>query len=155
MKTPSRKPVDRINILLQEGLGKNIRQIALYRQVMQNPTSAFTNLVYRPYAIEILENLLNYALNDVPTFNRLRQLLLQEKRHIRPKAYESLENKSEKSGIDIETLIEVYFKGIENEGYDHLTEEQKGFNNVNSYIANQTKYVNPTIRTIKKVIKEQ
>ena len=144
----NRKPIDRITQLIQSGLGHDLQKLTYYRQVMIDPRSAFFNGVYREYAAEILNNLLSITLNDVTTYNQVRRILLAQQHKMSHKAFENLEIKSEKSGLDINLLLEVYATGADNEGYKHLTPEERGFNAVNSFIANKR------VQTIKKVLRE-
>jgi hypothetical protein len=144
----NRKPIDRITQLIQSGLGHDLQKLTYYRQVMIDPRSAFFNGVYREYAAEILNNLLNITLNDVTTYNRVRQILLAQQHKMSHKAFENLKIKSDSSGVDMDLLFEVYASGVNNEGYKHLTSEERGFNAVNSFIANKR------FQTIKKVLKE-
>ena len=144
----SRKPIDRITQLIQSGLGRDLQKLTYYRQVMIDPRSAFFNGVYREYAAEILNNLLDITLNDVTTYNQVRRILLARQHKVGRKAYESLQAKADSSGVDIELLFEVYTTGVNNDSYPHLTAEQRGFNAVNSFVANKR------LQTIKKVLRE-
>ena len=147
------KDVGRITQIIQSGLGSDPRKLPYYRQVMIDPRAGFFNLSYRDYALEIYNNLLNYMLNDPQLYSRLRQLLIQQNRKMSMKTHEELEYKSEKSGIDFDTLMMVYFDGVDKPNPE-LTEEQRGMVAVNVYIQlreidNQDR--NPTIRQIKKL----
>lgn len=152
------KPVNRIDTLIQDGLGRNINKLPYYRIVMTDPHSGFYNTVYREYAVEIMNNLLNYVLNDNQMFQRLRQLLQAEHPTISRRAFESLMTKSAQHDVPLETLIEVYERGYASNTTQHLTNEQYAFNRVNSYIAKGKAYTmdtdlteSSTVRTIKKV----
>jgi len=72
------KPIDRINQLIQMGLGRDIHKVAYYRLVIIDPRTGFNNTIYREYAVEIMNSLLDYTLNDTMMYNRLRQLLLEQ-----------------------------------------------------------------------------
>jgi hypothetical protein len=152
------KPVSRIDTLIQDGLGHDLRRLPYYRIVMTDPHAGFYNTIYREYAVEIMNNLLNYVLNDSQMFNRLRQLLQAEHPSLSKKAFESLMTKAVEHNIPLDTLIEVYERGYNNNTTQHLTNEQYAFNRVNSYIAKGKAYTMDTdlaesnaVRTIKKV----
>lgn len=74
------RPTDRINNLIQNGLGHDLNKLSYYRIVMQDPHMGFFNTVYREFAVEIMNNTLNYVLNDNVLYQRLRQLLLADQR---------------------------------------------------------------------------
>lgn len=147
------KPVAKIDDLIQSGLG-DINRIAYYRVVMMDPHAGFYNTVYREYATDVYNKLLDYVLNDNQLYTRLRQLLLAEHHQISPRAFESLMTKSVENNIPLETLIEVYNRGYRNNNTKHLTNEQFAFNRVNSFI-NKGRAFNEdndlAIKTIKKV----
>lgn len=147
-------------MLLQAGLVDDIRKLAYFRIAMQDPKAGFTNVIYRDAAAHVLDKLLDYVLNDTATFNRLRQLI-QADNKISKKAYESLENKAEKSGISIETLLESYNIGYSSPTPAYLTAEQRAFNHVNAFIAITSKIPetvmesSSTLKNIKKIVRNK
>jgi hypothetical protein len=147
------KDVGRITQIIQSGLGSDPRKLSYYRQVMIDPRAGFFNLSYRDYALEIYNNLLNYMLNDVQLYTRLRQLLIQKNRKMSMKAHEELERMSAESGVDFDTLMLVYFDGAD-QPHSKLNEEQMGLGAANAYILlrkTDEEDRNPTIRQIKKL----
>jgi|SRR6516225_3951305 hypothetical protein len=98
-----RKPVDRITQLIQSGLGRNLKKLPYYRIVMQDPRAGFYNTVYREYAVEIFNNLLDYTLNDAQLYSRLRQLLLNDNR--KHEEAEIVEDSSQKTVKNIKRML--------------------------------------------------
>jgi hypothetical protein len=83
------RSITQIDALIQAGLGRNINKLDWYREVMLDPRSGFYNVNYRDYAVEIFNNLLDYVLNDMALYHRLRTDLLSDNRHRR--IFESIE----------------------------------------------------------------
>jgi hypothetical protein len=91
---PHSRPIGAITQLLQSGLIDDITKLPYGRQVMIDPRSGFYNPIYREYAVDIMNKLLDIVLNDGQTYNRVRQLLLQDHRK-----YEENLNNEEKSVV--------------------------------------------------------
>ncbi len=96
------KPVDKITQLLQSGLARDQSKIAYYRQVMQDPSSGFTNQIYRHYATDVFNTMLSYMLNDPILYNRFRQNLLQDNPRLH---YEEIEKEPNTTKVIKELLI--------------------------------------------------
>lgn len=161
-----------INFLVVNGLGKDQSKMSYYIRILQDPNVIRNNYAFVPYAAEILNNLTNFIFNDPVLYNRLRSDLVNKRQQSSakmfkagpwgPKAYESLQIKSEKSGIPISTLTEVYSRGYNDQNRpNHLTSEQHAFNRVNSFIAEgkaaQADHDlprNSTLKTVKRIIKK-
>jgi hypothetical protein len=77
----NRKPVDKIQQLLQDGLAKDQTKIAYYRVVIEDPRMGFNNTIYRQYAADVFNTMINYILNDPVMYNRFRQDLIQDNRN--------------------------------------------------------------------------
>ena len=122
-----------IDRLVESGLAP-IKKLPYARIVLSDVPTGIKNMVYRELAIRIFSEISNYCINDTIMFNRLRQLL-ERKHPIRPKAFESLINKAEKSGIPLDVIIEVYERGMADPPPSHLSQEQHAFNRCNSFIA--------------------
>jgi len=118
------RSLQKIDYLIRLGLG-NQDHLSYYRQAMSDPKKAVVNPNLRKYVAEILDDVLNIIFNDSQTYNRLRTLL--QKDH---KIEDALMQKSERSGLDVEILREVYARGmIEHE------DQEKAFARVNSFVA--------------------
>ena len=166
------KPIPYINQLLQLGLIDNIKQVALARQVLLNPRQGIESAVYRPYAIEMFNKLIDYCLNDTVMYNRLKQLLRQDHPLMSRESFENLVEKAEKHGVDLTQVIEAYNEGYNQDFPAHLTREQRAFNHANAFVARQssvndrevgtTSLTNvytagtpgQTVKTIKKALKQ-
>lgn len=136
------KPLSNINMLLQLGLINDIKKITYGRICMQDPHQGIYSMVYRSLTEEIYNKLLDYVLNDMVMFNRLRQLLMQDHHKANSSSKEALDNiakKADKSGIDLSTLIETYNEGYERNFPEHLSREQRGFNHLNYFLAQTSK----------------
>lgn len=83
---------------------------------------------------ELLDEVLNYITEDATLFGRLTEILL-EKKNLTLKSFSNLEEKAEKAGISIDILIEVYQRGYESRYPYTLTQEQRAFNRINSFIS--------------------
>lgn len=123
-----------IDYLIRLGLGDQDR-LNFYRQVMTNPKKANEVPYLRKYVSETLDLVLNMIFEDPQMYNRVRTKLQDNlpKGGIRAgmkKIEDALVVKSHRSGIAIDVLIEVYNRGIEQDG-----DQEKAFNRVNSYIA--------------------
>lgn len=127
------KPLNQIDQLLKDGLCPDIQKINWYRQVLQNPQGSFNNTIYRNIAGEVFDKLLNYVLNDSILFNRLRQDLLAD--HLNKRAFENIQRKAIENGIQFDVLLEVYNRGLQQDEPVHLTQEQRAFNRVNSFVS--------------------
>jgi hypothetical protein len=103
---------------------------------MQQPQQAVYNMVYRPLAAEMFNFLIDCVLNDSVMYNRLRQILMQQ-HPTSPHAFEALIAKAETAGIELTKILEVYDNGFRRDFPAHLTPEQRAFNAVNSFIANE------------------
>lgn len=153
----TQKPLDKIDWLLRNGLVKDLNKLPYYRIAIQNPQNTVQNVVFRDMVAEICENLLQQIFSDNILYDRLRRNLLAKNKpatvgYISRKAFESLIDKSEKSGILLEELCAQYDMGIKEARKDKLqTNEQQAFNRVNKYIAENKK---STLGTIKRVIKK-
>lgn len=119
---------------MQSGLAKDLRRLAYYRAILQNPRSSFNNSVYRDLAGELLDSLTNYVINDAQIFNRLRQDLIAD-RKVKREELDNLMEKAEATGIEADVVLEVYRRGLSQDFPMHLTAEQRAFNRVNSYLA--------------------
>ena len=157
------RSMDKINFLIQNGLGSDVSRLSYYRNIIQNPQQAIQSVIMRKYAGEILNNLLGFVFSDSVMYNRLRQLLVSSGKHMskmKPSAFESIMTKALSNGVDLETLIEVYEMGYEDEDRPAwLSKEQHAFNSVNSFIAGERKEVikeesiSPTVQTIRRIVK--
>ncbi|SRR6266705_769294 len=156
------RSMDKINFLIQNGLGSDVSRMSYYRQIIQNPQQAIQSVIMRKYAGEILNNLLGFVFSDSVMYNRLRQLLISSGKHMakmKPSAFESIMTKALSNGVELETLIEVYEMGYEDEKRPTwLSKEQHAFNSVNSFIAGERKEIikevtSPTVQTIRRIVK--
>lgn len=124
---------DKITALLQAGLAKKLSRIAYYRQVLQSPRSSFNNSITRDLAAEVLETLVTYVLKDPQLYSRLRADLLAD--NMRKEALDNLKAKAERHGYPFEIVMEVYNRGLNQDGPDHLSAENRAFNRVNAFLA--------------------
>jgi hypothetical protein len=164
IRSSQNRSMDKINFLIQNGLGSDISRLSYYRQIIQNPQQAIQSVIMRKYAAEVLNNLLGFVFSDSVMYNRLRQLLVSSGKHMskmKPSAFESIMTKAISNNVDIETLIEVYEEGYEDEDRPTwLSKEQHAFNSVNSFIRGDAPKevikedtTSPTVQTIRRIVK--
>jgi hypothetical protein len=124
----STRSMSQINYLINHGIiGDDLKHISGYRQAMSDPKHAVTNPTTRAYVADVLDNVLDMIFGDSMLYNRVR-FLLQKKHGI--KVEEAIRAKAEKSGFDMDTLMNVYIRGL-----DEQNNQEKAFNRVNSFIA--------------------
>lgn len=99
-----RAPIEKINQLLQLGLGSGPKRLAWDRVILSQPAENWlNNSVYRNSASVILDKLINFSLNDQIMYQRLRQIL-EGRRGLR----ERVELDKEKMEIGTDTLKQLY-----------------------------------------------
>jgi hypothetical protein len=162
------RPIDKITWLVRNGLGSDITRLPYYTQAIQNPQGTVSQVAFRGYVAEVLDNLLDIVFKDPVVYARVASQLLSNNKpaNLNSIAFESLIKKAEKSGVAVDTIIEIYNKGYNDQNRPkHLTAEQYGFNRVNSYLAKGGAYKveNPlnntmaeqsiSLKVIKKMVK--
>lgn len=121
-------PTSQADYLIRLGLG-NRDQITFYRKAIQDPLGAVKVPQYRDYVGKVAHELLSMIWNDNQMLNRLRTLL-QEKKGLSEAAMRSLTRKANEKDVSMDTVLEVYFRGIEQSGDPEIA-----FNRVNSFLS--------------------
>lgn len=130
--------------LIRIGLGSEPSKLTYYRKVLADPRSAMQQQYLRPYASEVLNNLLDMIFTDSFLWNRVKTLLLRKHasasrgltEDISDDGLRSLITKSIDHEVPLETLFQVYSRGASlQEHYPNKSGEQLGFNRVNSFLA--------------------
>lgn len=131
-----------VDYLVRLGLG-DVSKLIWYRKILLDPHGSVQNPMLRPYMADVLSRLFNLAVSDPQILNRLKVLLQKNFRNdgktnsLSEAAFGNLVGKSEKSGIPLETILEVYEDSRAEEG--EQTPEQAGFDAVNAFVANHTR----------------
>ena len=122
--------------MLRDGLGDK-NKLNQYRQALSNPDEAIKTVVLRKHIVDVLNKLLKIVSDDAVLYQRLLANL-QKKRSVKESSVTvALKTKSQKSGIEFETLAEVYYRGVQSwTRNSSVTPMQHGFNRVNSFINN-------------------
>ena len=112
-------------------------KLQYYRQIFSKPSQAIKDFNIRPYAGEVIDDLVDIILSDEVVYNRIRTILTRKKSKksgIHEDAMKSLIEKSVDRDVPIEVLVEVYNRGLYEEGKE-IDAEQNAFNRVNSFLA--------------------
>ena len=138
----SNRSTTKMDYLVRIGLGHDTSRLSFYRKVMLNPQQAVNQQNLRVYVAEILDHLLDHVFNDTIIWNRLKTLLIRENQkvisalseEISDSGFRALVKKSIDHEIPLETLLEVYSRGAEQE-HAFKESETLGFERINSFIA--------------------
>lgn len=122
------------------GLGDQ-DHLSYYRQAIMDPSRANMNPNLRKYVAEVSEQLLDIIWGDAQMKNRLRTILQDKymrqtdvdnrQRGLPRRVENALVDKAHRNGIDIDVIMEVFERGLEDSDGDI----EKAFNRVNSFIA--------------------
>lgn len=132
----SRASADRVDYALKAGLAKNRNKLDYYRRAVANGNAAVRDSALRPYAGELLEELLYMVFNDQVMWNRMKLLLSRRRgsgrglrEDVSDRGLRSLVEKSIQREVPLEVILEVYSRGAALEG------ERGGFTRVDSFLA--------------------
>ena len=94
------------------------------------------NAELRKHIFNVADKTLEYVMNDNLLYHRFLVLLNQDFLNIyQEEQRDALLDKSQKSGIDFTTLLEVYLRGLAASPIHGKTPAQYAFDRVNSFIA--------------------
>jgi len=133
-------PLDKATWLVRNGLGADQSRMTYYTQSLQDPQRMVTQIAFRGYVAELLENMVQWVFSDIVAYQRLAQYLLSRNRPARltKKAWESMTQKAFKAKIPVQQLVEIYEKGLKDPKKPmHLSPEQYSWNGLNHFIAEQ------------------
>lgn len=131
------RSAQKVNYLIQLGLGSDKSKIGMYRRVLSDPRGAVANQVTRQYSAEILDKLLDLIFSDSALWNRTKTLLQRKhsksisslREDISEDGMRALISKSNEHEVPLETIFEVYNRGAKD------ASEREGFGRVNSFLA--------------------
>jgi hypothetical protein len=131
------RSAQKINYLIQLGLGSEKSKLNMYRRVLSDPRSAVANQITRQYTAEVLEKLLDMIFNDSTLWNRTKTLLQRKhsksisslREDISEDGMRALISKSNEHEVPLEVIFEVYSRGAQD------ATEREGFGRVNSFLA--------------------
>lgn len=131
-------PESKIDRLVRAGLSPSRDQDFLYKKAIEDvlsgtSSSQYDNLYY-PKIISSLKSILKIVLSDQRIFDSVFADMLSKKSRVRLEDVEALRLKSTKSGIELETLVEVFRRGLEENG-KKIPRLENAYNRVNSFVA--------------------
>lgn len=134
MISESRASADRVDYALKAGLAKNRSKLDYYKRAVAGGAASVKDASLRPYAGELLEELLHMVFSDQMMWNRMKTLLTRRRSRglredISDRGLRSLVEKSVAREVPLEVILEVYSRGAELEG------ERGGFTRVDSFLS--------------------
>lgn len=130
------RKAQQVDYILRVSLARDTSKVPLYRKALMDPKAAVYNQLLRPLVAEMLDTLLNAAVNDGVIWSRLKTILLRKQKNltklkedISDDGLRALINKSNEHEVPLDVIFEVYSRGAQDKT------EKDGFNRINSFLA--------------------